>query len=131
MKFPGLTYSPEALAAFAEEHNIILVIIYGSRADGTANETSDWDVAVMPMHKTHPDKIKILVELDKTFEVEIDSCVIDSNSDPLHRWEVFRGGKPLYEDRAGRFDEEFVNAWKVFCDTEKFRRIEKEIIDEF
>lgn len=131
MILPSLKYSQEALEAFVKKHNIILVIIYGSQADGTANETSDWDVAIMPMHGTHPDKLRLLAKFAELFDIEIDSCIVDSNSDPLHRWEVFRGGKPLYEDREGRFDEEFVNAWKVFCDTEKFRRMEREIIDEF
>ena len=131
MKIAGLTYSSDALTEFAEKHGIILVILYGSRAEGTADENSDWDIAVMPKHRTHPDRYEVLAALDRVFEIEIDSCLIDSDSDPLHRWEVFRLGKVMYEDEPGRFDDEYILAWKIFLDTEKFRRWERERIEEF
>lgn len=131
MKNSGLTYSSAVLKEFAEKHGIMLVILYGSQAAGTADEDSDWDIAVMPKHRTHPDKYKILVDLDRVFEIEIDSCLINSDSDPLHRWEVFRLGKVLYEDEPGRFDDEYILSWKIYLDTEKFRRLEREIIEEF
>ncbi|MBL7191972.1 nucleotidyltransferase domain-containing protein [bacterium] len=129
--FTRLKYDEDALKQFAAKHNIMLVILYGSRAEGTADEDSDWDIAVMPKHRTHPEKYKLLVELDFVFECEIDSCLIDSDSDPLLRWEVFRVGLPLYEDEPWRFDDEYILAWKIFLDTEKFRRLEREIIREF
>ena len=131
MRAVGLKYSPTSLKEFAEKQGIMLVILYGSQAEGTADENSDWDIAVMPKHRTHPDKYNVLYELDKLFEIEIDSCLIDSDSDPLHRWEVFRLGKVLYEDEPGRFDDEYILSWKIYLDTEKFRRWERERIEEF
>ena len=131
MNISGLKYSPSALAEFAQKHNLMLVILYGSRAEETADDHSDWDIAVMPKHGIRFDKYKLLIEFDKLFPHEIDSCIITSDSDPLHRWEVFRVGIPLYEDRPDRFVEEFVLAWKIFLDTEKFRRLEREIIEEY
>ena len=120
-----------ALKRFSEEHGIMLIILYGSRADGTADEDSDWDVAVMFRRGQRPqDWLRVFSLLQSFFEPELDLAEVSSDSDPLFRWEVFREGIPLYQDEPGRFDREFFAAQKVYWDTEKFRRMEWEMIEE-
>ena len=109
----------------------MLLILYGSRSEGTADEDSDWDVAVMFQREQRPaDWLKVFVRLQDFFQQELDLAEVSSASDPLFRWEVFREGVPLYEDEPGRFDREFFAAQKVYWDTEKFRRREWEMIEE-
>ena len=125
-----LKYNPKELSDFAKKHRLMLVILYGSRATDSADEESDWDIAAAPEHGTFPDLIPMLGELCAVFGMEPDIGIVTSRSDPLYRWEVYRTGKPLYEDEPGRFDEEYRVAWHIYMDTEKFRRLEREIIEE-
>ena len=110
----------------------MLIILYGSRATGEAEDDSDWDIAVVPKHGAYPKNIlKLYSDISKLFEHEIDIGIITSRSDPLYRWEVFREGLALFEDKPGVFDNEYIAAWKVFLDTEHLRKLEKEIISEY
>ena len=85
----------------------------------------------MPKHGTYPENILDLYsDLNGLFDREIDIGLVTPRSDPLYRWEVFLSGKPLYEDIPGRFEEEYRIAGNIFRDTEKFRRLEWEIIME-
>ncbi len=52
----------------------------------------------------------------------IDLCIIERDSDPVLRLEVFQKGKPLYESQPGLFTEQHVLAVKLYDDTEPLRR---------
>ena len=131
-KTQSLKYKKSEIFRFARENNLMLIILYGSRATGEAENDSDWDIAVVPKHGTYPkDILKLYSDISKLFEHEIDIGIITSRSDPLYRWEVFREGLALFEDKPGVFDNEYIAAWKVFLDTEHLRKLEKEIISEY
>ena len=126
-----LKYNSGELEQFARQNEVMLLILYGSRAEGTADESSDWDVAVMFQHNRRPqDWLRVFANLQELFDRELDLAEVSAHSDPLFRWEVFRNGIALFEDEPGRFDREFFAAQKIYWDTEKFRREEWEMIEE-
>jgi predicted nucleotidyltransferase len=131
MNIKGLKYDSEKLALLAEKHKVMLVILYGSRMTGEADEFSDWDVAVMPKHSARPKWLNLLSDIRSTFETEVELAILTSDKEPLFKWEVFRQGIALYEDEPGRFNDEYVSAWKTYLDTAKLRRWEKEVIERF
>jgi predicted nucleotidyltransferase len=126
-----LKYDSASLSNYAKKHKIMLVILYGSHATDEADEFSDWDIAVMPKHHTRPQWLSLLSDIHTTFEIEVECAIITTETDPLFRWEVFRQGIALYEDEPGRFNDEYVMAWKIYLDTAKLRRWEKEVIERF
>ena len=131
MEINGLKYDEKLLAELAEKHHIMVVIFYGSRAKGDAWENSDWDIALHPAHGVMvKNSAPIQVELEEAFEQEIDFAMVGALSDPLFRWEVYKEGIPLYEDRPERFDDEYWSALKVYEDTAHFRKEEWEFIKE-
>lgn len=126
-----LKYNYEEIAHLANKHQLMLIILYGSRASGVADEDSDWDVAVMFKHgKRSKDWLRVFRKLEEFFNRELDFAEVSSSSNPLFRWEVFRDGVPLYEDEPGRFDEEQRVARWIFWDTERLRKISWQIIEE-
>jgi hypothetical protein len=52
----------------------------------------------------------------------IDLVIIDEDTDPVLRLEVFQHGKPLYESQPGLFVEQRIRAVKLYDDTEQLRR---------
>jgi predicted nucleotidyltransferase len=126
-----LKYNRVELERFARQNNIMLVILYGSRASGEADDNSDWDIAVMFQHGKRPDDwLHIFTGLEELFRQEVDLAEVSARSDPLFRWEVFRNGIALFEDEAGRFNREYFSAQKVYWDTAKFRKMAWEMIEE-
>lgn len=107
---------------------IKLLILFGSKAAKTAHETSDTDIAVLAGHHLSiKEKSDLSKEIHDAFgynEDEIDLVEVASTS-PLLRYEIAKNGQLLY---GAEFD--FIRfkvlAWKVYCDTAKFRRARTE-----
>jgi hypothetical protein len=66
--------------------------------------------------------LRLYGELEDLFGYEVDLVIIDGDSDPVLRLEVFQHGKPLHESQPGLFAEQRFLAVKLNDDTEQVRR---------
>lgn len=85
------------IKSVAENHNLLLAVLYGSRASGKAREDSDIDIAVFG---EKPISFKELVDLNNEFMDVFKVNEIDVKSlhfvDPLFRYQVMQKGILLY-----------------------------------
>jgi len=120
------------IAAFCKENNIELLVLFGSQAVGKTHGGSDVDVAVKIRRGVEGSKLDLIFRLGGLFkEGEIDLVLITKDTDPLLLSEIFSQGKRLYEERPGIYEEERLRAWKLYLDTEKLRRMQKDYIKKF
>ncbi|HEY9830497.1 MAG TPA: nucleotidyltransferase domain-containing protein [Stenomitos sp.] len=116
-----------------------MLVLFGSRARGDIHANSDWDFAALYDEELRESSCK-----DKAFawfEVPIlIGQVFDLNSDkidvvelnhctPLLGYQVARDGKLLYEQQAGEFINFQRQAWKIYADTAKFRKAQRQSIE--
>ena len=120
------------IAAFCKENNIDLLVLFGSQAVGKTHGGSDVDVAVKIRRGIESSKLDLIFGLGGLFkEGEIDLVLITRDTDPLLLSEIFSQGKLLYEERPGIYEQERLRAWKLYLDTEKLRRMQKDYIKKF
>jgi predicted nucleotidyltransferase len=126
MKIPEI----DKLERWCHERGIDLCILFGSQATGKARRDSDVDIALFsagnPNLKKH--LLSLIGEAEDLFGYPIDLVIIDDDSDPVLRLEVFQNGKPLYESQQGLFAEQQILATKIFNDTEPLRRVRDRVL---
>ena len=115
-----------------------MLVLFGSRATGKTHANSDWDFAAL-----YDEEKRHTYTIDKDwglFEVpfilgevfHINSDIIDvveiNHCSPLIGYSIARDGKLLYEKDSEEFTKFQGKAWKIYADTAKFRKIQKESI---
>jgi len=108
--------------------NIKLIILFGSRAKGTAGKTSDYDVAVLADRPLQlEDKFGLSQDLAKEYGYNEDKIeIVDLwSAPPLLQHEIAKHGKLLKGNELD-FLLFRVSAWKQFQDTAKLRKWQKE-----
>jgi len=116
-----------------------MLVLFGSRARGDTHVKSDWDFAALydeEMRKKCvgdsgfgwwevPDKLgKIfLINSDNIDVAELNKC------SPLLGFQVARDGQLLYEQNSGDFIKFQMKAWKIYADTAKFRKTQRQSIE--
>lgn len=109
-----------------------LIVLFGSQAKGTATARSDWDIAIRKTPDTYPGmqfftlQKKIADALEISFD-RIDLIDLQTAS-PLLSFAVAKEGIPLYEEVPGSFRVFQVRASKVYADTAKIRRLQRDYI---
>lgn len=120
------------IAWICEKANIALLVLFGSRAKGKVHAESDIDLAVKPVHGHIVDKLKLIFEFGELLKTEgIDLVVLTPETDPVLLYEIFMNGRPLYENSPELFEREKLRAWKLYLDTERLRRYQKEYLRRF
>jgi predicted nucleotidyltransferase len=110
------------LSEVCRRNRIELLVLFGSTAKGGENPASDVDLAVKLQRGAPERKLELLHELGGVFgDREVDLVVLTPDTDPVLLREIFTGGRPLYEERLGMFDDERLRAHKLYFDTEKLR----------
>ncbi|CCI35034.1 type VII toxin-antitoxin system MntA family adenylyltransferase antitoxin [Microcystis aeruginosa] len=115
-----------------------LLVLFGSRATGKNHDSSDWDFAVLYEEKAEGKQdqekyeryLEVLDYLSEVLKINrdaIDLVELDRCS-PLLGHQVARDGKLIYESHVGEFLKFRVRAWKIYADTAKFRKVQKESI---
>ena len=111
-----------------KDPSIKLIIIFGSRAKGTAGKTSDYDVAVLADRPLElEDKFQLSRDLAEEYGYNEDLMeIVDLwSAPPLLLHEIAKSGKLLKGS-----DLDFllfrVSAWKQYQDTAKLRKLQKE-----
>lgn len=117
---------------FCKENSIELLVLFGSHADGRVHTASDVDLAVKMKLGVAFSKLGLIYGFSGLFEgKDIDLVVLTIDTGPVLLNEIFSRGRPLYEGRAGAFEEEKLRAWKLYLDTEKLRTMQREYLKRF
>ncbi len=121
MKIP----EPDKIKHWCQARGIDLCILFGSQATGEARANSDVDIALFSAtDPTLKDRLLCLYgELEDLFGYEVDLVIVEKDTDPVLRVEIFQHGKPLYESQTGLFIQQRILAVKIFDDTEPLRRL--------
>lgn len=109
-----------------------LLVLFGSRAKGTATDKSDWDLGVL-LCNPNLDGLSFLslglplaevlgLRTDRIDLVNLDRC------SPLLGFAIATEGKPLYEAEPGLFHCFQVKAAKTYADTAKLRQYQEKYI---
>jgi len=116
-----------------------MLVLFGSRATGKTHANSDWDFAALYDEEVRQNYIKdnafawfeVPMILGNFFHLNSDIIdVVELNhSSPLIGYHVSRDGKLLYEKASDEFTKFQSKAWKMYADTAKFRKIQKESIN--
>jgi predicted nucleotidyltransferase len=106
-----------ALRAFAQAHDLRLVVLFGSRARGAETAESDLDLGVWlartPSAAQRSAIVRGLIELCGTDRLDV--AFLDTAS-PLLVWQAARNGKPLFEASRGVFSDFCVRAFQLIVE---------------
>lgn len=118
----------KALRAWARAGGCRLCVLFGSRAGDGSVVRGDVDVALLFPDLPSPERrLAILGELqDACGAEEIDVVFLHPGTDPVLRFEVFRGGEAVFEETAGLFVDQKVRALFLYEDALPFRRLLRE-----
>lgn len=121
----------EALAAVCREHDLDLVLLFGSRARGQPRPDSDSDLGVLRRSGTVPvaELLRLAGRLHEATGLPDIDLVDLRVATPLLKHRAGSEGGPLYEREPGLFNLFKVYAWKLYLDDERqLRRLDSEAI---
>jgi predicted nucleotidyltransferase len=123
----------EEIRGFCKENGIELFVLFGSHTTiGKIHPASDIDVAVKFRRGTDISKLELIYRLDDLLDGKhVDLVVLTTDTDPLLLYEVFFHGSLLYEENTGVFEREKLRAWKLYIDTKKLRKMQRQYLKEF
>ena len=115
-------YSRDALETLARRFGWRLVVLFGSEARG--GDGRDVDLAVMPVSVPGLfEQGRWVSALEALYTPRpLDLLLLTDHLAPLARFEVFRIGRCLFEEREGLFGQEQDRAFFLYADSAKFRR---------
>ena len=109
-----------------------LIVLFGSQAKGTATSKSDWDIAIRKTPGTYPGMQFFTLQKKIADALEISFDLIDlvdlQTASPLLSFAIAKEGIPLYEEIPGSFRVFQVRASKVYADTAKIRKLQRDYI---
>lgn len=122
----------EKLKHWCQSNAVDLCVPFGSQATGRTHARSDLDVALFSAGQPElkKDLLRLMGELEDLFGQPVDLVIIEPDTDPVLRLEIFQHGQPLYESRSGLFNEHRVLAVKIYDDTGPLRRIRDRVLAE-
>lgn len=116
-----------------------ILVLFGSRATGKTNVNSDWDFAALYDEELRKSSCKdkafawfqVPLLIGQVFDLNSDKIdVVELNHcTPLLGYQVARDGKLLYEKQPGNFINFQRQAWKIYADTAKFRKAQRQSIE--
>ena len=136
---PSLTKLKELVPEVVKQAPYIkLIVLFGSRAKGTATPSSDWDFAILYneeiRHEYENDgfnHFRIWSILEQVFDIRNNKVdIVDLNHcSPAIAYHVSQDGQAIYEREEGEFQRFQRKAWKIFADTQKFRDMRRRSIE--
>ncbi|MGH7541287.1 MAG: nucleotidyltransferase domain-containing protein [Gemmatimonadota bacterium] len=113
-----------AIGRWAADAGCRLCVLFGSTASGRGGVEGDVDLALAFDPLPEPRRrLAIIGELqDLSSPRRADVVFLHRDTDPVLRFEIFRGGRPLHEARPGLFVNETVRALALYEDALPFRR---------
>jgi len=119
-----------SLVEIAQRADARLLILFGSVARGDEHVHSDLDLA---FDLGKPADLDIHLQLIQEVEgvvrgVRADLVFLSVTTPPLLRYQIFSEGRSLCEDTPGRFDQEYLRAWRLYLDTRRLREYERDYL---
>jgi len=106
-----------ALERIGRAEDLVLVVLFGSRARGHERPDSDIDVGVLRREGLVPRErfLPLAAELSAALGGDVD--LVDLRRAPgLLQHQAGTHGRALYEDQPGRFNVYRVLAWRLYLD---------------
>jgi len=111
------------LADWCRRRPLRLAVLFGSRARGDAQPTSDVDLAVwVPELPSPQERLAWRHELATLVEVEAQLVFVTPRLDPVLGLQISREGLELFEIEPGTWIAERVRLWHLFQDSLPFLR---------
>jgi len=99
----------------AKNLDLDLFILFGSRANNTHKEDSDWDFAYLKNNFTYKEYEQLYNKLMDILNSEnIDLINLDETDNLVLTNEIFKNGECIYEKQKGLFDLNEANSWFNF-----------------
>lgn len=98
----------------ARHDELLVLVLFGSRARGEAHEHSDWDFGYLAGDRFRPEVL--FRELNELLHTDRIDLVDLRRSGGLLRFRAARDGVPLFERRTGDFDRFALDAVSFWCD---------------
>lgn len=112
---------PAGLAAVAAAHPALqLLVLFGSRARGDAQSTSDWDFGYVATEGFDPDAL--LLDLVRTLGTERVDLVDLARAGGQIRYRAASDGRVVHEGAPDAFAEFWIEAVDFWCDAEPVLR---------
>jgi len=117
------------LDAWITRYRPQLVILHGSRLTGLEGPEADLDLAVL--FKQYPSDLgKVISDLNSALDEDVDLMILN-HAEPIARAAAVQRGEPVYEDSPGRYANYHSYVTRQYMDTEKLRRIRRELLDDY
>lgn len=118
------------LSEIAKKHNLLVLVLFGSRAKKTNKKNSDYDFAFYAKKELSSEKYLNLFEdiMKELKDEKIDLIDVNKNKSHLLRYQIFSTGKCLYEFTKGFFNELKYRAWFDYKDFECYYDKQNEIV---
>lgn len=111
----------EQLAGIGARHpNLRLLLLFGSRARGDAQEGSDWDLGYLAREGFDPDAL--LLDLVNALGTDRIDLVDLARAGAQVRFRAAGDGRVLYEAEPGLFGKFWIEAVDFWCDVEPLLR---------
>ena len=126
----------EKFVSVAEQYNLKLIVLFGSRARNETTKLSDIDIAVLAQDVSSLNNAKSQLSLifDLQYimkdEGDIDLVILNSAS-PFLKYQVAMEGITLYEQSEDYFLKFAIQAMKEYEDVRHFDKYYQEIVKDF
>lgn len=105
----------EKIKPLAEQANLSLVVLFGSRATGQSHAHSDYDIAFLaPGSFPFDDENNLAVKIMGVIKSPHLDLTSIRRSPPLLKREIAATGIPLYEKQPGLFSDFIAGAYREF-----------------
>ena len=120
----------EELQAWAPRSECRLVVLFGSQVRGGAGPARDIDLALdFGMLPPPERRLAIIDELQQlAHPTPVDVVFLHAGTSPVLRFEIFRGGEPIFEREPDLFLKETVRAIGQYEDAIPFRRARERLV---
>jgi predicted nucleotidyltransferase len=110
----------EAIKNLASEAPIEVLWLYGSRATGSADDYSDYDLAIALKQASNRRQIIDDLSYDWNSELGLNISIIDINAAPIPlSYNVINLGKPVYVNNDLRLHTEEQRIWSLWSEYER------------
>lgn len=125
----GVEHITQALTPLMQRPDILLIILFGSVAGGTARPDSDIDIAILA--STPFNQLSMIDDIAGYLGTDRVDVVDLRRASPLLAMQALRHGRLLYESHAGDYATFYSLAHRRYVDTAKLRAAQQQAIGNF
>jgi len=117
------------LNKLAKKYSLHLILLFGSRANNTHRNDSDYDIAIKSNKQLGMDDyFNLIDDLEMELCEKIDLIDLKKQDDPLLNNNIAQNSTLLFEKEKGMYDDFQINAIYNYIDYFPLYKIEEEIV---